>query len=385
MDEKRSGKAEKKAVEIREKPFLFELICSCAFLDQCQNAMDGIHLVSLCHGIYIGLAVRIQPADGGEEFFVGDFLFLEDHAVALALKGTGIQDLVAAARVGRQRDQKVRFVERVDFADRVGACPGDHDVGEGKKVGKFLFDVFKLNIALGVFQAFIGFSFAAEMDHLEFFQKFRKDTADMLVDRSCAEASADDHEDRLLAGKAAETAASLPVALKELLPDRSSGEDGFILGKAVDRLREIAADFCCGGEAKPVGKTRGHVGFVDNGRNFAFFCRNHNRNGDETAFGKYDVRLELFQDLLRLAKTFQDPERVGEVFEVKVAAQFAGRNSVVGNAELLDEFALDPFVGTDVGDLVACLPEGREQGDIWGNMTGSAAAGKDNMFHRDSS
>ena len=55
-----------------------------------------------------------------------------------------------------------------------------------QKIRKFFFDIFILNIAFGTFEGFVHFTLAAEMDHLESFQKFRENLADMVIYRGCA-------------------------------------------------------------------------------------------------------------------------------------------------------------------------------------------------------
>lgn len=61
------------------------------------------------HGFNVLLSVLVESMDAGEEFFVCNVFFLQYHAEALALKGAGIQYLVAPACAGGQRNQKVWF------------------------------------------------------------------------------------------------------------------------------------------------------------------------------------------------------------------------------------------------------------------------------------
>ena len=89
-------------------------------------------------------------------------------------------------------------MQRADFTDGVSSCTGDHDIRESEEVCQFFFDIFELDVAIRTGKTFVCFALAAEMDDLELFQKFREDTADMAVDRSRSETSADHHEHRFL-------------------------------------------------------------------------------------------------------------------------------------------------------------------------------------------
>ena len=79
-------------------------------LDQTGNLFNRVHMAASGHCINKSLAFSIQLADCCEKSFLCDFFFFENHAEPLTLEGTGIEDLVTAAGIGRKRDQKVRFL-----------------------------------------------------------------------------------------------------------------------------------------------------------------------------------------------------------------------------------------------------------------------------------
>ena len=61
------------------------------------------------HCVDVFLTVFIETVDGLQQFFRRQLFFLQHHAVALFLEGTGIQNLVAAAGVGRQGISRLGF------------------------------------------------------------------------------------------------------------------------------------------------------------------------------------------------------------------------------------------------------------------------------------
>lgn len=73
------------------------------------------------HGFCIGGAFFIEGVNGLNKFFIGDFLLLQNYAVAHAFKGTGIQYLVTAACACRERNQEIRFFQCTQFTDGIGA------------------------------------------------------------------------------------------------------------------------------------------------------------------------------------------------------------------------------------------------------------------------
>ena len=148
------------------------------------------------------------------------------------------------------------------------------------------------------------------MNHLEIFQKFRKNLAYRIVHCHRAETSANDEDDRFVCGKVAEFQRLKFISGKEFLADRRTGQDGFVGRKTADRFREIAADFGSCRDTKLIGKAGRHIRFVDDRRDFSALCGDNHRNSDEAAFGKHNIRFQLFQQLARLRKAFEYTERV---------------------------------------------------------------------------
>ena len=49
-------------------------------------------------------------------------------------------------------------------------------------------------------------------------------------------------------------------------------------------------------------------------RNMLAPCSDHDRNGYEAAFGKYNIRFQLFHQVHCLGETFDHTERIREIF-----------------------------------------------------------------------
>ena len=104
--------------------------------------------------------------------------------------------------------------------------------------------------------------------------------------------------------------------------------------------------------------------------------RQNHGNGHKTALGEDDVGLELADDAKGLHGASDHPERIGEVAQIKVTAQFAGLHSVIGHTvHRLDERALDAVLGADVVDLPPFFQQVRNQRLIGGDVAGCAATG----------
>ena len=171
-------------------------------------------MLTVGHVLFKGFSVCIKFVNSIQEFFISDLFFFKNHTVSLFFKGTGIQNLITSAGIGRKWDQKVGFMKGAEFADRVGTCSGDYDIGQCEKIRKFLFDVFVLYIAFGSLKRFIHFALTAEMDYLEVFQKFRKDLANVFIYRCCTQASADNEQYWFIFCEIAETSACFFVTGK---------------------------------------------------------------------------------------------------------------------------------------------------------------------------
>ena len=70
-----------------------------------------------------------------------------------------------------------------------------------------------MNISGSTGQFFVHFSLTAQMNHLEILQKFRKDLADMIINRGSTKTAADDHEDWLIGSETTELTAGLFITV----------------------------------------------------------------------------------------------------------------------------------------------------------------------------
>ena len=63
------------------------------------------------------------------------------------------------------------------------------------------------------------------------------------------------------------------------------------------------------------------------------------------------------------------------------AAQFTGRDSVIRDAEWLDELFFDSLIRANILNIVSEFQKTWNQSDIGGNMTGGSTSGKYDSFH----
>ncbi len=83
----------------------------------------------------------------------------------------------------------------------------------------------------------------------------------------------------------------------------------------------------------------------------ALACKN-DRDRDESAFGEDHIRIQELDKSLGFSKSFDYPERVSEVLHTEIAAQLSGRDTMVGNTKLFDQFLLNAVVRADIMDIV---------------------------------
>ena len=87
-------------------------------------------------------------------------------------------------------------------------------------------------------------------------------------------------------------------------------------------------------------------------------------------------------DLGRLADAADDPEGIREVLRIEVTAQLADGYRVVLHAGHLGDQRLLGAVGrADVVDLPPVVHQSRNQRQVRRDVTGSAAAGQDDLLH----
>ena len=142
------------------------------------------------------------------------------------------------------------------------------------------------------------------MDDLIFFQKFRQNTADGIIDGNRSLASADNEDNRFVCGKSAEVQCGKFIAMQKLFTNRLAGQDCFSFRNVTHGFREVAAYFCCSRKRNLVCKSRCHIGFMDNNRDMEMFGCKNNRNSYKTALGKNNIRFQLFQDFTCLTIAF---------------------------------------------------------------------------------
>ena len=219
------------------------------------------------------------------------------------------------------------------------------------------------------------------MDDLKIFQKLRKRFADCLIDGSRTKAAADYHDNRLVGCKPTQIQSRDLISLFQLLSDRRSGKNCFVLRQEFQCLRKIAAYLVCYGNAQLIGQSRCHIRFMDNAWNSESVGCPDDRNRHESSFGEYDIRLDIFHDFFCFGISFQHTNRIRKIFDVKISAEFSSRYPIVWDFKIRNQFFLNPVIGADIVNIVAFLPQCREQGDIGRHMPGGSAASEDDFFH----
>ena len=101
----------------------------------------------MLHCIDVFLAVIIEIMNCTEKCFVRKFLFFKHHTESLTLERTGVENLITTACIGRQRNQKIWFVQGEKLADSIGSGSGDYNVGQCEEVTQLFFDIFELCVA----------------------------------------------------------------------------------------------------------------------------------------------------------------------------------------------------------------------------------------------
>ena len=87
------------------------MLSACGCLDQPEDRIHGVRLFAGAHGPDIIFPVGRQGGYRMQQGFSGQFLFFENHGKALAFEGSGVQDLIAAAGSGGERNQKHGLLE----------------------------------------------------------------------------------------------------------------------------------------------------------------------------------------------------------------------------------------------------------------------------------
>ena len=113
------------------------------FFEKAHDDRDRVGLVAGFHCFAIFCPVFVEGGDLLDDL-VGGLFVLEDFAEALLGEGVRVEDLVAAAALGGQGDEKARLAQGEDLADRVGARAGNQQVGRRKEVLEVVLDVLEL-------------------------------------------------------------------------------------------------------------------------------------------------------------------------------------------------------------------------------------------------
>ena len=132
-----------------------------------------------------------------------------------------------------------------DLTDCVSACAGDHDISHGKQIRKLVLDIFILDVSGSTVERFISFSFSAEMNNLEFLQKFREDLGTLSLTEAAPRLPPITISTGLSPVKPQNLRPFSGISGKEFLADRSSCKNCFVAGKIGDCLRKITADSGC--------------------------------------------------------------------------------------------------------------------------------------------
>ena len=124
-------------------------------------------------------------------------------------------------------------------------------------------------------------------------------------------------------------------------------------------LRKVTTYLCSRWDCDLVGKSGCHIRFVNDRRNFIMFAGKYDRYRYKSAFGKDHIRLKFFDQSLCFTESFQYAEWIGKVLNTEIAAQFTGRDSVVRDAEWLDELFFDSLIRANI-------PKDVESERYWG-------------------
>ena len=112
-------------------------------------------------------------------------------------------------------------------------------------------------------------------------------------------------------------------------------------------------------------------------------CAVNHGNGHEAALGEHHLGLQLADDRLCLKNALDHAEGIGEILQIKVAAQLAHRHGVELNfRKLSNQILLDAVGCADIMHFPAVLQKTRDQRHIGRDMSGRAAARQNNSLHK---
>ncbi|MPM72245.1 hypothetical protein SDC9_119218 [bioreactor metagenome] len=214
------------------------------------------------------------------------------------------------------------------------------------------------------------------MDDVERFVEHGQRSAEQFVELLRAKASAHHEQHRLGAAQPGKRQRALPAAFVERGSDGGARKDALAMRHVGQRIFKAHADRVRKARGNAVAQSRRIVRLVrDNGN---LTRREHNGNGDESALAEDHVRLEFVNQLSRLKISLDHAEGVDKILPGKIPPEFAGGNSVIGHAvDSGDQVVFHAALRADVVHVPALAEQRLHECDVWGNVPGRAAAGKD--------
>ena len=108
----------------------------------------------------------------------------------------------------------------------------------------------------------------------------------------------------------------------------------------------------------------------------------HNGYGNKTALGKHKVRLEPLQQEARLFYALYHSEHIADILAGKITPQLPRRDTVIRYTRLLHQRFFNAVFRADIKHFPAFRPQLRQKRQIGGYMSGCAAPGQYDSFHK---
>ena len=170
-----------------------------------------------------------------------------------------------------------------------------------------------------------------------------------------AQAAAHHQQNRLIGGKVRHGQPLFAAAGKQLGPQRRAGEHA-LGGQRLCAFGEGGGYFFGKARADLIGQAGGEIAFMAQHGHAVQPCAHNHRHGYEPALGEAHVGLEPAHQVRALERAGNHAEGIGEVLPVKVAAQLAGFDHMIGHARQIAYHAvLDAILRADVVHLVPFL------------------------------
>ena len=94
---------------------------------------------------------------------------------------------------------------------------------------------------------------------------------------------------------------------------------------------------------------------MDDNRDLIMFCSQYNWYSNETALGEYNIWFITLHKGKCLKIALCNTERIRKILQIKVSAQFTGRDAVIRNTGSFDQLAFNTLIRTDITDFITCL------------------------------